>query len=346
MEEKTVFQKLESTQLEVEEVAGHRARLKQQLMEAWNGAPKASANPFSKALTFVSSALKSRQPVWLTAVASLLVVVLSTGIVFGTSTAAETTREAQCMAILQKNDAFMMGMGDDSVNNVTILQVEDGITMISVAAASTHAIVGLDLAAEKVSYYSINRRSFTSAEKTSVMEIMRDSEGTKALLDQGAQVNYMQINFASPAFYPPTNPTEAAAQVSLTLDKPITVQTNGTTSYKTVFNIWIDLIGKTVVMLDANLASSQDAYAEAFNILKADSEISDFFNRGAYINYMMSGTANGKIIALSAILKLGDQYYRADIDIVNQVVTWFGAVDSISGSWSGNTQPYATATIP
>ncbi len=340
MDEREFFNRLENIDFEAGEAPGHRRRLRAALLKAHSG-QKTYQNPLLSIMEGVVNMLNSRQPVWRAMLVSALVIGSVAAVVITRPSVAWQAEEEQAATILQEDSAFTAAFGGEAITDVKMLGQGQNPAKFAVSSATAHFIVDIDLATEAVVSYNGNREGFTEAEKSQSLQILNQNSLTQTILGEGAAVQYVLVSCASYPHYHSAfaQPIEVIAWVNLELDAPIVFNLDGVILEESRFCVWVDLTNQALAPVEyANYACMTDAeLMEILGILRAYPETKALLDDGAVfvdvadlkeravVNANTSVTATQEKTA-SIILRLGDKYYQADVDIVARQVTWFGEV--------------------
>lgn len=303
--------------------------------------------------------LASKQPVWRTALFSIIAIVLvatlSLTIPLRTVPAsAELSDEALALYIAQNSDILVDAAGgaeEAKINEISIsyINVEDKEIWVEILGTtpsifpshsdirSWRAEIQVDLLTETIKLFHFMRDNITDGEKAQIQDILNADPRTKSLLDEGAVIAYEEASLfmgviatGEYTFNETTGKTEivqAMKNVAIGLDL-------GEEHY----GVQLDLAQGVVVNIgdsDIGLFSIEEV-EEIKDILKADSSTRALLNDGAVITHIgtfvfleVGQNLTRTRLEVGVALDLEGTKYHARVDVINARVVWVSEVGTL-----------------
>lgn len=353
MKEEELIGKLENTALPEVELPSHRKQLKIALLEQRHDTPSTGLTKIitKGRINMVKRALVSRQPIWLTALASVLVMALVAGLSITLPAIARQTDEALVKEIALNSSVVLEATGGKEITEANsefnIVYIENNTARVeiyskSLSTLATHTTMRswrvsleLDLTTERVLDYFFRRDNVTDKEAEQVLSILKADFRTGALLDMGAEVSYTGGFWGVTGWGHPG----ATSEIRMTEEKQLTVGLGLSGHY---YEARVDLIRGEILQFGDSLFSlmTDEEIEEVVNILKSDSQVKELLDKGAVIRAMgvykikigmvKIGEGPAELLEkrVQVMMELGGKRYEADVDVVQHEIMWFGEIGS------------------
>jgi len=199
MKEEDLINKLESTQLPEVELPSHKSRLKMALLKRGHSNNALEMPRVKRGIIALKSIFISKQPVWLTALVSVLVIALLVGLPITLPLLAAQSDTANAKEIVLNNidEVILEALGSEEITELHVVHNKDNIATVLLAGDSPvfKVMVDVDLSArEIIEVYILPSEEFlqptgsgmTDEEKDKILKILNTNPDIKALFDEGA----------------------------------------------------------------------------------------------------------------------------------------------------------------
>jgi len=201
MKEEELIKKLENVELPTIEMQSHRRRLRMALLDAGYLKRQREVTILELAKSKVKGGidtmirgLVSRQPVWKTAVVSMLALVLVVGLSLTIPSLSAESVYAQAAEIAKNSPQVRAALGDGEVQVVKVIKlVDDKGTVICEGTMGRLVTAEVDLKTKevtgvKVAIEIVDMPELTEADEAEAINIAKADPRVKELLDQGASI--------------------------------------------------------------------------------------------------------------------------------------------------------------
>jgi len=197
MKEEELIKKLESVELPRIELQSHQCRLRMALLDAGylqrqRGVAilELAKSKVKGGIDIMIRGLVSRQPVWKTAVASVLAIALIMGLALTLPGLTGQSPEALAADIAKNSPQVQVALGGEKVTVLEIKVVDDKGTLVCEGAIGQYILVDVDLeAAEVTELEVVSMPELTEAEKEEAIAIAKADPRVQELLEQGASID-------------------------------------------------------------------------------------------------------------------------------------------------------------
>ena len=199
MKEEELIKKLESIDLPQIEVPSHRRRLRAALLDAryFEAQPRVTAWSLTKSkvshgIDMIAGALLSRQPVWKTAIGSMLAVALIVGLILMPSLTGQSP-EVLATNIVQESLHVQAALNGEEIVEVEVTTKvvdDEGNVLIMLVRTETRdvaAVVDVD-AKQVIEVIHVHVAEFTATDEQKAIDIASADPGFQELLAQGASI--------------------------------------------------------------------------------------------------------------------------------------------------------------
>lgn len=200
MKEEELIKKLESVRLPEIELESHRRRLKMALLDAGYLKRQREVAILELAKSKVKGGidtmirgLVSRQPVWKTALASVLAIALITGLAITLPGLTGQSPEALAAEIARHSPQVQAALGGEKVQAVKVIKVVDDKGTVIAQGEMGVVIAQVDLKLKKVTEVSMPQ--LTEAEKEKAISIAKADPRVQEILAQGATIYKVSAMF-------------------------------------------------------------------------------------------------------------------------------------------------------
>jgi len=195
MKEEKLIKKLENIELPDIELQSHRRRLRMALLstgylQRQRGVTilELVKSRVKEGVDIMIRGLVSRQPVWKTAIASVLAIALITGLAIALPGVTEQSAYAQAAEIAENSPQIQAALGDGEVWEVKVIKiVDDKGTVLCKGELGIFITAEVDLKTKEVTIVSMPE--LTEADEAEAINIAKADPGVKELLDQGASID-------------------------------------------------------------------------------------------------------------------------------------------------------------
>jgi len=246
MKEEELIKKLESVELPEIELQSHRRRLRTALLNASYSQRQREVAILELAKSKVKGGidimirgLVSRQPVWKTAVVSILALALVLGLSLTVPSLSTDSAYAQAAEIAQNSPQVRAALGDGDVQVVKVIKVVDDKGTVICQGEIGVVTAEVDLKTKEVTVVSMPE--LTEADEAEAINIAKADPRVKDLLDQGAT-----ISMVSPMYSFGTRVNPETAEIEEFSEELVRVET---TLGETIWVAHVDLAEGKVVRL-------------------------------------------------------------------------------------------------
>jgi len=246
MKEEELIKKLESVELPEIELQSHRRRLRTALLNASYSQRQREVAILELAKSKVKGGidimirgLVSRQPVWKTAVVSILALALVLGLSLTVPSLSTDSAYAQAAEIAQNSPQVRAALGDGDVQVVKVIKVVDDKGTVICRGEIGVVTAEVDLKTKEVTVVSMPE--LTEADEAEAINIAKADPRVKDLLDQGAT-----ISMVSPMYSFGTRVNPETGEIEEFSEELVRVET---TLGETIWVAHVDLAEGKVVRL-------------------------------------------------------------------------------------------------
>jgi len=202
MKEEELIKKLENIELPNIELQSHQHRLRMALLNA--GYLKRqrvgvtilalAKSEIKGGIDIIMKGLVSRQPVWKTALASVLAIALLIGLTIALPSLTGQSSEALAAEIAESSPEVKLALGDQEIEVVKVIKiVDDKGTVICEGTMGRLVTAEVDLESQevtevKVAIEIVDMPELSEADEQEAINIARADPEVKELLDQGASI--------------------------------------------------------------------------------------------------------------------------------------------------------------
>lgn len=194
MREEELIKKLESVRLPEIELQSHRRRLRMALLNAGYlqrqrevAILELAKSKVKGGIDIMIRGLVSRQPVWKTALASVLAIALIVGLTITLPGLTGQSAEALAADIAQNSPQVQAALGDGEVQVVKVIKVVDDKGTVICQGESGVVTAEVNLKTKEVTVVSMPE--LTEADKAEAINIAKADPRVKELLDKGASIS-------------------------------------------------------------------------------------------------------------------------------------------------------------
>jgi hypothetical protein len=201
MKEEDLIKKLESTQPPEVELPSHKNQLKMALLEERHTTNVAELvkTKIGGGLDIIRNMLMSKQPVWRTALISVIAIALVVGLPITLPLLAEQSDTANAKEIVLNNidEVILEALGGEEISELHVVHNRDNMATVLLAGDSPifKVMVDVDLSAREIIEVYIlpsvellqpTESRMTDEEKDKILKILNTNPDIKALFDKGA----------------------------------------------------------------------------------------------------------------------------------------------------------------
>jgi hypothetical protein len=199
MKEEDLIKKLESIQPPEVELPSHKSRLKMALLKRGHSDNILEMPRIKRGIITLKSIFMSKQPVWRTALISVLAIALVVGLPITLPLLAEHSDTANAKEIVLNNidEVILEALGGEEISELHVVHNKDNIATVLLAGDSPifKVMVDVDLSAREIIEVYIlpseellqpTESRMTDEEKDKILKILNTNPDIKALFDKGA----------------------------------------------------------------------------------------------------------------------------------------------------------------
>ena len=204
MKEEELIKKLESVELPQIEVSSHRCRLRAALLDAGypEGQPRVTAwslmkSKVSHGIDMIAGAFLSRQPVWKTAIGSMLAVAVIVGLILMPSLTGQSP-EVLATNIVQESLHVQAALDGEEIVEVEVttkvVDDEGNVLIMLVRTETSDVAAEVNLETKQVTeVIHVHVPEFTATDEQKAIDIASADPGVQELLGQGASITRVSL---------------------------------------------------------------------------------------------------------------------------------------------------------